>query len=637
MNRHLIPAWRPGVAARVALGVLVAALVLAANCNDPNGPSDNPAPADLEYSGGWDSGGGTFSFRLESPEGGLSALQLVATNPTWDPASEELHAQVAIRNTGTVELPGPENVVVGSFDPQTVYPINAGPQICPLCPDCPCPWPWAFDHAGTFGDDGVLSPGETSTPIEWVLHVPGGESFSFRALLKKSPAGPRAGVISGSVFTDANRNGHREDSEAGIAGAVISLQHGDTGSSAFTDDNGVFEFEVAEEGLYELVYEPASECNPTTPVVRQVFIVRRPDGTLSGYDHADFGCGGNVPPDSSVVHVVGLVFEDVNRNGAHDPGEPGIPGVRIDGATLQCPTFAPIVAHTDANGRYEMQLPRCEPPYVIHREPLDGFVDTTPNPVVFPGVIINPSVDPNGMPSEPPMPPFRSLRADFGVARIAPNEDAVEGVVFLDSNRNGVRDADEPGLAGVQVTASGSQCMTPVAGVTHTDARGHYVLFQAQVHCPFPWSVAHGPVRGHCDTSPNPLQVPNALPTSLPLVYRADFGVAPCDSLPPPQGFAIDGVVWFDANQDGIRDPDEPGLSGVTLQIVSPCNALWQASTDETGHYAFGPIPCPVRAVVQTRPAYPFHTTPNPHPVDPNAVPADGVLHIDFGVFELRR
>jgi hypothetical protein len=186
------------------------------------------------------------------------------------------------------------------------------------------------------------------------------------------------------------------------------------------------------------------------------------------------------------------------------------------------------------------------------------------------------------------------------------------------------------------VSGSGLECMTPVIGLTRTDARGHYILFQRQVTCPLPWSVAHEVVPGHCDTSPNPLRVPNASDPGTPPVYRADFGVAPCDSVPPLQGFAIEGVVWFDTNRDGVRDPDEAGLSGVVLQLVSPCKALWQATTDDNGHYAFRPISCPVRAVEQTRPAFSVHTTPNPHPVDPNAVGPDGVLQVDFGVFELR-
>ena len=44
----------------------------------------------------------------------------------------------------------------------------------------------------------------------------------------------------------------------------------------------------------------------------------------------------------------GVVFEDLNRNGQRDPGEPGLPGVRVSNGSE--------IVSTDAEGRYEVAV-----------------------------------------------------------------------------------------------------------------------------------------------------------------------------------------------------------------------------------------------------------------------------------------
>jgi uncharacterized repeat protein (TIGR01451 family) len=52
-------------------------------------------------------------------------------------------------------------------------------------------------------------------------------------------------------------------------------------------------------------------------------------------------------PDLDCTDVTGKVFDDVNRNGLQDPGERGLPGVRIA-------TVRGLMATTDAYGRYHI-------------------------------------------------------------------------------------------------------------------------------------------------------------------------------------------------------------------------------------------------------------------------------------------
>ena len=524
--------WRP---LAVLVGATLLALGSSITCDDPQSPAPGPASDGANYHGSYDAGGGVLAFRLETSNGGEAPLRLLASDIHFDAATQELHAQVAIRNIGLETLRGPRGILIGSLDPTSVWPTNAEPLPCPECVTCPCPFPFLFVHSGTYGDDGMLSPGETSTPVEWIFNDPSGESFSFRAL-PQSEFGPAPGTISGMVFVDDNADGHRQDFEVGIPGATVALLHGDTKEVATTDGAGRFVFQIAEDGLYEVVRAAEDACVPTTPLRLQVLVVRRPDGSLSGYAGADFGCRG---AEIGVVSVQGIVYEDLNRDGQYQTGEPGLPDVLVDGATPQCPTFAAIQARTDEKGMYRMQLPVCMPPYVFTREPLPGFVDTSPNPVVVRWGMPGPTRVPGSPPNDVPFP---ALTVNFGAARIDSTlESSVEGVVFEDTNHNGIREDDERGLPGVQVTAGGVLCMSPVIGLTYTDPVGRYFLRQSDVHCTLPWSVGHEPLAGMCDTSTNPVVVGMDRRPD-PRHYRVDFGVAPCDSLATPFG-SLEGAV----------------------------------------------------------------------------------------------
>ena len=84
-----------------------------------------------------------------------------------------------------------------------------------------------YVHAGTYRDDDMLSPGEVSTPLEWILHYPASESFAFRVRLSSQ----QSTAIAGIVFEDHNGNGRRDPEDpvrvdagrAEIAGARVTI------------------------------------------------------------------------------------------------------------------------------------------------------------------------------------------------------------------------------------------------------------------------------------------------------------------------------------------------------------------------------------------------------------------------------
>jgi len=604
---------------RLFTPILCACALALPACDDPQTPVGVESDG---YRAVYDPVQGALEFRLESPTGVVTDLRLVATQLTFDAEAQEVHAWIAVRNASGNVRPGPASIEVRDFAPASVWPVNADcpPTDClpPGAPDCAlaiC----SFDHSGTYGSDGVLEPGEMSEPVEWILHNPTGESFAFRARLGKEDL-PAGGAISGVVFADRNGNGRRENDEPGIAGAGLALRFGDAAWSTQTDASGHYRFAVQEPGLYQVFWRAASDsCNPTTPQNLEVVILRLPDGSLSGFEHADFGCQDTTP--RTDIPLTGFVYVDVNQNGQRDLGEIGVPGVLVVAAAMQCPTFAPVETHTDQRGQYALQLPDCDPPYVVHHAPLPGFVDTSPNPLMF----------------ERRPPQGSALRGDFGVMQDGSMpEYTVDGVVFLDANRNGMRDRDESGVPNVEVTASGLICETPLLAHTRTDALGRYVLRGADVHCPLPWLVQrHGP---WIDTTPNPVFL-NQPPPEGSFTFHLDFGVVPQDSVPPPIPlFAIEGFVFADLDGDGLRSRGEPGIADAEVQLLSPCDVLRLVRTDMMGNYRFPPdvvAHCPVEGVWQSSPEFVLHSTPNPVLIDPNTPPG-AILTIHFGVVPTR-
>lgn len=64
-------------------------------------------------------------------------------------------------------------------------------------------------------------------------------------------------------------------------------------------------------------------------------------------------------------------------------------------------------------------------------------------------------------------------------------------------------------------------------------------------------------------------------------------------------GCSIGDYVWFDADKDGIQDPDEPGVNGVTVELynwtldrVKVAETVTTAHSGKDGWYSFYNLPC---------------------------------------------
>jgi uncharacterized repeat protein (TIGR01451 family) len=191
---------------------------------------------------------------------------------------------------------------------------------------------------------------------------------------------------------------------------------------------------------------------------------------------------------------------------------------------------------------------------------------------------------------------------------------AIGDTVFSDLNGNGIQDVGEPGFAGVTVTLQDAGGAT--VATTTTNATGNYQFtgLTAQTY-----TVTITPPAGFTTTTTNPLTVPLA---SGQTVTTADFGLRATG--------IIGDTVFNDFDGDGIQDPGEPGIGGVTVTLTDASGVPRTVITDANGNYQFQNVPPGAFTVTVTPPANFANTTPGTR--TGTLIPGGVDLDQDFGL-----
>lgn len=175
--------------------------------------------------------------------------------------------------------------------------------------------------------------------------------------------------------------------------------------------------------------------------------------------------------------------------------------------------------------------------------------------------------------------------------------------VWYDTNGNGTQDAGEPGTSNVTVTlyketAPGSGLYT-VYATTVTDVNGFYLFNNLPNNTNY--KVAITPPAGTQLTSSTGTTAGNATTdsdldpvTRLSAVVNIPVGGAQITGidagliLQPTTKASLGDRVWYDNNRDGDQDAGEPGIAGVTVQLMDgSSNVLATTTTDAFGNYIF--------------------------------------------------
>ncbi len=318
------------IATRVPLFALsLLALLAISACSESDSPDQSSGNLDSsETLGNLDPGAGSFVLKTmdePTPDGHPLLVDLVGSDMTVDADSNRVSLMVALHNRHQETLYGPAMVWVEEFEPQDVYLRNADQVRVPLSPQDsplnPGPEPgigYGMDYSDLLGEDGVLSPGETSAARQWTFQLGTQmEPFSFaaRAHFGLEPVGS---ILGGVCFWDENRNGQPDFGEGVMPHGLVRVTlPGGQMEEVLVDEAGRWEWPLSQAGLYTVFYEPMIETFApiafSTPNPRQVVITTGPDGELQSFIHANFGVFTDIVVGPPQIQISNAPLDSLHR------------------------------------------------------------------------------------------------------------------------------------------------------------------------------------------------------------------------------------------------------------------------------------------------------------------------------------
>ncbi len=273
------------------------------------------------------------------------------------------------------------------------------------------------------------------------------------------------------IWADKNRNGLQDIGEMGLAGVTVALldsKKKSTGLTTATDSNGNYHFNKIKPGNYYIqVSAPGG----------YIFSPREKGADREKDSNSDSdGMTGPVilkeKSDNSIdvglilTSCIGdLVWVDKNGNGIEDTDENGRAGVTI--ALLDSnKNSTGLTTTTDFNGNYHFN----------GLEPGDYYVQfTAPGGYIISSKKHDTYIEKDSNLSSDSIegPVTLTDRCDNSIdAGLIPN-DCIRGRVWVDTNKNGLKDADENGKIDVMAAILDSD-MNPTELTTATDLNGNY-------------------------------------------------------------------------------------------------------------------------------------------------------------------
>lgn len=441
------------------------------------------------------------------------------------------------------------------------------------------------------------------------------------------------------VWHDKNNNGLVDSDEPGLPNVAVQLfGEGDTPGNVVplaattTDANGIYQFGNLPPGRY-FVYIPNPPVGyplSSTPTdvadngedgddngsqevaggaVRGPVVELRPQSeTMNDGDDAN----GDLSQDFgffAYATIGDLAWYDHNQDGLQGANETSIPGlvdtVGVPGiaVTLYDAVTNQIVATTvtDSQGHYHFSqiIPGS---YYVHFTLPAGYAVTRPHASTPNTNAPSDAFDSDADPATQNTPVIvlssgeSKPTLDVGIYLLDGQQPAILGDwVWYDANGNGLQDVDESGVPGVIINLYRSD--GTLVATTKTDVEGYY-LFTALL--PGDYYLGVTPPTGFVltqrdqgdqatadvlDSDVDPATGQTALIRLGVIQTDLTQDIGLLATIPPG---SIRGMTWFDANQNGIREPGDSSMPGVTVALYSTDGAVVATTvTGPDGQYAF--------------------------------------------------
>jgi uncharacterized protein (DUF2141 family) len=398
------------------------------------------------------------------------------------------------------------------------------------------------------------------------------------------------GKVTGTVWEDVNGNGVREAEDAGIPGWTVFADLNtdrvfDAGEpSTVTDANGVYTISDLAPGDYRIREITPNGWDLTLGFDGQANVEITAGRTVVA-DFGNFNAAGRGA-------LQGAVWNDVNADGFRAPGDPGLGGwtIFMDLNQNNALDAGEPTTLTDASGVYSF------PSVLIGTYHVGEILQ--PGWSASPG---HPAISTATVAAEDPG------IADF--ANFTPTPGSISGRVWNDANGDGILNAGETGLSGwtIFIDPDGDGAPDATEPSVVSDDAGNYTLT----------GVAAG--SNVVRELPQSTFTPTAPGTGMQLVVvqnAANVSGINFGNKQRTDG-AISGATYFDANNNGTRDPGERGLAGITVFLdandngtldpgeastVTSADLFFTPGTDETGVYSFTHLPAGTYHVRQILP-----------------------------------
>ena len=146
----------------------------------------------------------------------------------------------------------------------------------------------------------------------------------------------------------------------------------------------------------------------------------------------------------------------------------------------------------------------------------------------------------------------------------------IKGTVWLDGDGDGINDVGEPGITGVTVNiySAGPNGVIGggddvLVGTVTTDANGNYSRDDLPIGMYYVDVTDTGGQLTGLTTAPGTTD-----PSALLTIPAGGTGTANFGYVPTGSTNGVEGMVWGDADGDGIQDASEAGIGGATIQLV---------------------------------------------------------------------
>ncbi|WP_050329811.1 SdrD B-like domain-containing protein [Staphylococcus coagulans] len=165
--------------------------------------------------------------------------------------------------------------------------------------------------------------------------------------------------IGDRVWEDVNKNGKQDAGEPGVANVKVELRDKNRQllQTVHTNGNGEYIFTGVKKGTYLIQFHTPEGYTPTRIHEHQTTPENDSNGRVTLVDitdkddlNADFGIFKNSNEAEKTYKIGDFVWEDINKNGKQDVGEPGITGVTVIILNDKEEEVGRTV--TDAHGRY---------------------------------------------------------------------------------------------------------------------------------------------------------------------------------------------------------------------------------------------------------------------------------------------